>query len=186
MGNETQGTITCPQCEGVPDTCNGYCEGIGTVTPTHAAEWHRQNPKPQEKTLCIHCGEPVHVATEAEKANLFDKGFQWKHDSGFWGCMDGNGNEAQGTALEVAAQPKAGKTLADFARTRTPLFKRPMHGHPHGFIPGNEHLKEIHTFDRRGKHYTIAHLPQLTSEDLTAIDWQEVMEPESFDDEARR
>jgi len=40
---EPKYTTTCPQCEGVPDLCNGYCEGTGKVTTNHAAEWHRQN-----------------------------------------------------------------------------------------------------------------------------------------------
>lgn len=120
MGNETQGTITCPQCEGAPETCNGYCEGTGTVTTNHAAEWHRQ---------------------QHERAN-----------------------------------PQAGKTLADFAKTKTPLFKRPMHGHPHGFTPGSEHLKEIRTSDWQGQHNVIADFPRLTAEDLVATDWQEVTE----------
>ena len=54
---EPKTTITCPQCEGVPDMCNGYCEGTGTVTTTHAAEWHRQNRKPKAgKTLADFAG----------------------------------------------------------------------------------------------------------------------------------
>ena len=43
---EPKTTITCPQCEGVPDMCNGYCEGTGQVTINHAEEWHRQNDDP--------------------------------------------------------------------------------------------------------------------------------------------
>jgi len=44
--------VTCPQCEGTPDLCNGYCEGNGMVTTNHAAEWRRQNREPQAgKTL---------------------------------------------------------------------------------------------------------------------------------------
>lgn len=70
MGNETQGTITCPQCEGVPDLCNGYCEGTGTVTTNHAAEWHRQNDDP---TLSwkndIPCYAPQAGKTLADFAN---------------------------------------------------------------------------------------------------------------------
>jgi hypothetical protein len=38
--------VTCPQCEGAPDLCNGYCEGTGQVTINHAEEWHRQNDDP--------------------------------------------------------------------------------------------------------------------------------------------
>lgn len=52
---EPKTTITCPQCEGTPDLCNGYCEGTGQVTTTHAAEWHRQNPK-AGKTLADFAG----------------------------------------------------------------------------------------------------------------------------------
>jgi hypothetical protein len=49
--------VTCPQCEGTPDLCNGYCEGNGMVTTNHAAEWRRQNREPrtdsrQEVTTC--------------------------------------------------------------------------------------------------------------------------------------
>jgi hypothetical protein len=103
---EPKTTITCPQCEGVPEMCNGYCEGTGTVTTNHAAEWHRQND-----------------------------------------------------------EPKAGKTLADFANSGK-LFKRPMHFNPYTI---REHLVEVEWSDR-GRTF----LPRLTAEDLTATDWEEV------------
>jgi hypothetical protein len=107
---EPKTTITCPQCEGVPEMCNGYCEGTGTVTTNHAAEWHRQND-----------------------------------------------------------EPKAGKTLADFANGEIgKLFKRRHHAVAYTFASrGSGHLKEIMPDG------TIS-LPRLTAEDLTATDWEEV------------
>lgn len=54
---EPKYTVTCPQCEGVPEMCNGYCEGAGTVTLTSAAEWHRQNDEAKiGKTLVDFAG----------------------------------------------------------------------------------------------------------------------------------
>jgi hypothetical protein len=60
---------------------------------------------------------------------------------------------AQAILQEIVEEPQAGKTLADFAKTRTPLFKRPMHRNPYGFTAA-----------------------RLTAEDLTANDWEEVTE----------
>ena len=105
---------TCPQCEGTPDLCNGYCEGTGKVTTSHAAEWHRQND-----------------------------------------------------------EPKAGKTLADFAHSGK-LFKRPMHANPHGFTAGSDSLKEIRTSTWGDQINICSDFPRLTREDLTATDWEEV------------
>ena len=105
---EPKTTITCPQCDGVPETCNGYCEGTGTVTTNHAAEWHRQND-----------------------------------------------------------EPKAGKTLADFANSGK-VFKRPQHAVSYAFTAGSQHLKEIMPDGKT------TYLPRLTAEDLTATDWEEV------------
>jgi DNA-directed RNA polymerase subunit RPC12/RpoP len=124
---EPKTTITCPQCEGAPDLCNGYCEGTGTVTTNHAEEWHRQNDDP---TL------------------------SWENDVPIY-------------------TPKAGKTLVDFAKTRTPLFKRPMHRNPYGFTAGGDHLREIRGL---GTKDTFVDFARLTAEDLTANDWEEVTE----------
>jgi hypothetical protein len=60
-------------------------------------------------------------------------------------------------------EPKAGKTLADFANSLN-TFKRPKHGNAYVFL---EHLLEI---DANGRLF----LPKLTAEDLTATDWEEV------------
>jgi len=106
---EPKTTITCPQCEGVPEMCNGYCEGTGKVTTNSAAEWNRQND-----------------------------------------------------------EPKAGKTLADFAGSDK-AFKRPHHALAYGFITVGGFLKE---FDPNGDGPIT--LARLTAEDLKADDWQEV------------
>jgi len=121
--------------------------------------------------ICKHCGDEIHLATYPEKAGLFNKHNEmWRHDSGFWYCQDGIGN-----AAEPGGQPKTGKTLADFAGSDK-LFKRPKHAHPHGFTPGDQHLKEIRTSDWQGQHNVISDFPRLTAEDLTATDWEEVPE----------
>ena len=116
--------------------------------------------------ICKHCGDEIHLATDPEKAGLFNKHNEmWRHDSGFWYCQDGIGN-----AAEPGGQPKTGKTLADFAGSDK-LFKRPMHAHPYVFYqPGGGHLMEITADGRR------AFYPRLTAEDLTATDWEEVAE----------
>lgn len=41
--SEEDAPVICPQCEGEPAQCNGYCEDTGLVTASHAAEWLRQN-----------------------------------------------------------------------------------------------------------------------------------------------
>lgn len=66
-------------------------------------------------------------------------------------------------------QPKAGKTLADFANSGK-VFKRPQHAVSYAFTAGSQHLKEIMPDGKT------TYLPRLTAEDLTATDWQEVTE----------
>jgi hypothetical protein len=128
-----------------------------------------------EKTLCIRCGEPIHLATDAEKAGLTYKDKNnWKHDSGFWYCQDEAGNAAE-------PAPKEGKTLADFAGSDK-LFKRPMHANPHGFTAGSDHLKEIRTSTWGGQVNVCADFPRLTREDLTATDWEEVTLPKEVEE----
>ena len=122
-----------------------------------------------EQTLCIHCGEPIHLATDAEKSRLTCKsGNDWKHDSRFWYCQDEKGNRA-----EPAPKQKKGKTLADFAGS-VKLFKRPKHRNPYGFPAGSDQLREI-CFEISGGD-SFADWPRLTAEDLTATDWEEVPE----------
>ena len=127
--------------------------------------------EPQARiTLCINCGEPVHRATEEERQGLLNPaGSDWKHDDGFWLCGNAN-TKATGPEVE---EPQAGKTLADFAKTRTPLFKRPMHRNPYGFTAGGDHLREIRGL---GTKDTFVDFARLTAEDLTANDWEEVTE----------
>ena len=60
-----------------------------------------------------------------------------------------------------------GKKLADFANSGK-VFKRPDHAAPYTFGPeGRDHLKEVESDGRK-------HLPRLTSDDVTATDWEEV------------
>ena len=80
---------------------------------------------------------------------------------------------AQAILQEIVEEPKAGKTLVDFAKTRTPLFKRPMHRNPYGFTAGGDHLREIRGL---GTKDTFVDFARLTAEDLTANDWEEVTE----------
>ena len=74
---------------------------------------------------------------------------------------------------EAEKKPQAGKTLADFASTRTPLFKRPLHRNPYGFTAGSDHLREIRGFGTKDTFHDFA---RLTAEDLTATAWEEVTE----------
>jgi hypothetical protein len=71
---------------------------------------------------------------------------------------------------EIVEEPKAGKTLADFANSGK-LFKRPMHRNPYGFTAGSDHLREIRG---GGTKNTFVDFARLTAEDLMATDWQEV------------
>ena len=44
--NEQTQHVRCPQCDGSPEYCNGYCNNTGVVEPSSATEWHRQNDDP--------------------------------------------------------------------------------------------------------------------------------------------
>lgn len=75
---------------------------------------------------------------------------------------------------EIVEEPKAGKTLADFAHSGK-LFKRPMHRNAYGFLAEcGSQLREISTSDWGGTINTCADVPRLTAEDATATDWEEV------------
>ena len=44
---------------------------------------------------CKHCRGAIHEATEAEMAGLHDKRPRWRHDSGYWCCLDVGGHDAE-------------------------------------------------------------------------------------------
>jgi hypothetical protein len=98
-------------------------------------------------------------------------------NEGMAGETEGRVGDDQGQPIgswKIEEQPKAGKTLADFAGSNK-MFKRPMHRNAYGFqqlwgcCDGGQ-LREI-SISEAG---TCADWPRLTAEDLTATDWEEV------------
>jgi hypothetical protein len=161
---EPKTTITCPQCEGVPDMCNGYCEGTGTVTTTHAVEWHRQNNEEQPKAAVT--AEQVIGAWQAtfKQHNLLSTATDDERRS-----FIGRNMETYNRLVSMmdGREWPIQRTLADFAGSGK-AFKRPHHALVFAFMETSGFLKE---FDVEEGNPTLA---RLTAEDLTATDWQEV------------
>jgi hypothetical protein len=91
-------------------------------------------------------------------------------NEGMAGETEGRVGDDQGQPIgswKIEEQPKAGKTLADFANSGK-VFKRPQHAVSYAFTAGSQHLKEIMPDGKT------TYLPRLTAEDLTATDWEEV------------